>query len=55
MLDPATVVLEAPLRFVKETEAQDLLKITLENAAGGASLRVAWGTYRLQGSFKLAS
>ncbi len=55
MLNPATVVLEAPLHFMRETENQDLLKITLEKAAGGASLSVAWGTYRLHGSFKVAS
>ncbi len=55
VLDPATVVLEAPLHFTKEAESQDLLKITLGRAAGGASLSVAWGTYRLRGSFKVAS
>ncbi|NWG14414.1 MAG: DUF2911 domain-containing protein [Acidobacteria bacterium] len=55
VLDPATVVLEAPLHFIKSAESQDLLKITLEEDARGASLMVAWGTYRLHGSFKAAS
>ena len=54
-LDPATVVLEAPLRFAKDGAPQDLLKITLDKAGDGASLVVAWGTYRLQGSFKAAA
>jgi hypothetical protein len=54
-LKPSTVVLEAPLRFAKDGAAQDLLKITLEKAADGASMVVAWGTYRLQGGFKAAS
>lgn len=54
-LKPETVVLEAPLRFAKDGAPQDLLKITLEKAGDGASLMVAWGTYRLQGAFKAAS
>ena len=54
-LKPDTVVLEAPLRLAKEAAAQDLLKITLEKAGDGASLVVAWGTYRLHGAFKAAS
>ena len=54
-LKAETVVLEAPLKFVKEGASQDVLKITLEKAGDGASLVVAWGTYRLQGSFKPAS
>ena len=54
-LKSETVVLEAPLRFAKDGAPQDLLKITLEKAGDGASLMVAWGTYRLQGAFKAAS
>lgn len=54
-LKPATVVLEAPLRFAKDAASQELLKITLDKSGDGASLVVAWGTYRLQGSFKPAS
>jgi hypothetical protein len=54
-LKPSTVVLEAPLSFAKDGDPQDLLKITLDKAGGGASLVVAWGTYRLRGSFKAAS
>ena len=54
-LKSETVVLEAPLRFAKDGAPQDLLKITLEKAGDGASLVVAWGTYRLQGAFKAAS
>lgn len=50
-----TVVLEAPLKFAKDGAPQDLLKITLEKAGDGASMVVAWGTYRLQGGFKSAS
>jgi hypothetical protein len=51
-LDPATVVLEAPLQFAKDADSKDLLKITLEKAGNGGTLAVAWGTYRLKGSFK---
>ena len=54
-LDPATVVLSAPLKFAKDSAAQDLLKITLNKSGDGASLDVAWGTYRLNGSFKPAA
>lgn len=54
-LKPDTVVLEAPLRFAKDGAPQDLLKITLEKTGDGASLVVAWGTYRLHGDFKQAS
>ncbi|HEY3136639.1 MAG TPA: DUF2911 domain-containing protein [Blastocatellia bacterium] len=54
-LNPSTVVLEAPLRFNKDGAPQDLLKITLEKAGDGASMTVAWGTYRLQGAFKPAA
>jgi hypothetical protein len=54
-LNPSTVVLEAPLRFAKDGAPQDLLKITLEKSGDGASMVVAWGTYRLQASFKPAS
>ena len=53
-LKPSTVVLETPLRFAKDGAPQDLLKITLEKAGDGASMVVAWGTYRLQGAFKPA-
>jgi len=54
-LKPSTVVLEAPLRFAKDGAPQDLLKITLEKAGDGASMMVAWGSYRLQAAFKPAS
>lgn len=54
-LDPATVVLSAPLKFAKDGAAQDLLKITLNKSGDGASLDVSWGTYRLNGSFKPAA
>jgi len=54
-LDPATVVVSAPLRFQKEAAVQEVLKITLERTASGASLLVAWGSYRLQGSLKAAA
>ena len=53
-LDPATVVLESPLKFSKDGDSQDLLKIKLDKAAGGATFVVAWGAYRLAGSFKAA-
>lgn len=53
-LKPETVVLEAPLQFAKDGAPQDLLKITLEKAGGGASMVIAWGAYRLKGSFKAA-
>ena len=54
-LKPETVVLEAPLKFAKDSASQDLLKITLEKAGDGATMVVAWGNYRLQGGFKAAS
>lgn len=54
-LDPSTVVLEAPLKFVKDGATQELLKITLDKAGDGASMVVAWGTYRLTGTFKPAA
>jgi len=54
-LKPSTVVLETPLRFAKDATSQELLKITLDKSGDGASLVVAWGSYRLQGSFKPAS
>lgn len=54
-LDPATVVLEAPLSFARDGSPQELLKITLNKAGDSASLVVAWGTYRLTGSFKPAA
>jgi hypothetical protein len=54
-LKPDTVVLESPLRFAKDGAPQDILKMTLEKSGDGASLVVAWGTYRLQGAFKAAS
>jgi hypothetical protein len=54
-LKPSTVVLEAPMRFAKDGAPQDLLKISLEKAGDGASMIVAWGTYRLQSAFKPAS
>jgi hypothetical protein len=53
-LDPSTVVLESPLQFDKDGAPQELLKITLEKSGEGAALVVAWGTYRLRGSFKPA-
>jgi len=53
-LKPETVVLETPLQFAKDGAPQDLLKITLEKIEGGASMMVAWGTYRLQADFKPA-
>lgn len=53
-LKPATVVLETPLQFAKDGAPQDLLKITLDKAGNGASMIVAWGTYRLQTAFKPA-
>ena len=53
-LDPATVVVQAPLHFMKEDKPVEVLKITLEKTGNSASLLVAWGTYRLHGSFKAA-
>jgi hypothetical protein len=54
MLDPSSVIVEAPLHFMKDNQSQDLLKITLDKAQSGASLIVAWGTYRLHGTMKAA-
>ncbi len=51
-LKPETVVLETPLSFAKDGAPQDLLKITLEKIDDGASMTVAWGTYRLRSAFK---
>jgi len=52
MLDPSTVVLQAPLHFVKEEKKQDVLKITLSKVRDEGTLLVAWGTYRLQATFR---
>ena len=49
---PDTAAVETPLRFTKETSPAELLKITLAKGSQGATLLIAWGTYRLQGSFK---
>ena len=51
----STVVLESPLQFRRDGANQDVLKITLEKSGSGASLTVAWGTYRIAGSLKAAS
>ena len=51
----STVVLESPLQFRRDRANQDVLKITLEKSGSGASLTVAWGTYRIAGSLKAAS
>ena len=53
--DPKSVVVEAPLHFMKDKTSAEMLKITLEKAGDGASLLVAWGTYRLHGSLKAAA
>jgi hypothetical protein len=49
-----TAIAEAPLHFMKETQPVEVLKITLEKERRGASLFIAWGTYRLHGSFNPA-
>jgi hypothetical protein len=53
--DPKTVVAEAPLHFMKDKTSSEMLKITLAKARDGASLLIAWGTYRLHGSLKAAA
>lgn len=53
-LDPTTVVVEAPLHFMKEKESVEILKMTLVKAGDSASLTVSWGTYRLHTTFKAA-
>ena len=45
-------MLEVPLRFTKEAKPVEVLKITLAKSSEGASLLVAWGSYRLHGTFK---
>src|SRR5262249_37141769 len=52
--DPASIVVESPLHFMKENKPVETLKITLEKSSNGASLLIAWGTYRLHGAFKAA-
>src|SRR4029450_1661799 len=52
--DPPAVAVETPLHFLKKNKPIDTLKITLEKSGSGASLLIAWGTYRLHGSFKAA-
>ncbi len=54
-LNPSTVVLEVPLHFMKDDQPQEELKIKLEKARDSVSLLVAWGTYRLHGTFKAAA
>jgi hypothetical protein len=53
-LNPATVVLEVPLHFMKDDKPEEALKITLNKVREEVSLLVAWGTYRLHGAFKAA-
>jgi hypothetical protein len=53
-LDPSSVVVEAPLQLEKDGTPQDVLKIGLEKRGNAGSLTVAWGTYRLHGSFQAA-
>jgi hypothetical protein len=55
MFDPSAVVLETPLQFRKDEKKQDLLKITLSKIRDGGALTVAWGNYRIQGTFKAAA
>ncbi len=55
MLNPSTVVLQVPLRFMKDEKKQDVLKISLSKDHNEGILLVAWGTYRLQGTFKAAA
>jgi len=50
-----TAALEAPLHFATDNAQQDVLKITLAKAGDGGEIHIAWGTYRLHGSFKPAS
>ena len=52
--DPAAIVVESPLHFMKENTPIETLKITLDKAGNGAALLIAWGTYRLHGTFKAA-
>jgi hypothetical protein len=54
-LDPATVVVDSPLQFKKEEAPLEVLKITLGKASDGASLTIAWGTYRLRTVFEAAA
>ncbi len=53
-LDPASILLEVPLRFAKDDNSVEILKISLEESGGEYPfrLRVAWGNYRLHTSFK---
>jgi len=55
-LDPASIVIEVPLRFSRDETSVEVLKILLERAGGEYPfrLRVAWGNYRLHTSFKAA-
>jgi hypothetical protein len=55
VLDGSTVVLEVPLQFNQVEEMQDLLKISMANIGKAASLIIAWGNYRLHGTFQPAS
>lgn len=54
-LNPSTVVVEAPLTFSKDGANQDLLQISLDKSGDGAAMVIAWGTYRLSGTFKPAA
>ena len=51
-LDSSIVALETPMSFSEADALQELLKITLVKQEHGASMAVAWGYYRLQGSFE---
>ncbi len=52
VLDPSTVVLEAPFFLMEADEVQDPLKVTLAKSGNNVWLTVAWGTYRLRSTFK---
>jgi DUF2911 family protein len=55
MFDPSTVVLETHLSFEKNEKKLDVLKITLGKVRDEGTLLVAWGTYRLRGTFRAAA
>jgi hypothetical protein len=51
VLDPATVVLEAPLFLIEDEQVRENLEISLQRSGKSAWMIVAWGTYRLRGTF----
>ena len=52
---PAAKIAEMPLDLTEAQPAVDLLTITLQSHGGKGAIQIAWGPYRLTGSFEPAN